>query len=67
MLGTRGKRSEPETGDAEQNTTPSKNDDHNQASKKDIKRTQKLVTELDEKINGLNSTLENVTEQLAKL
>ena len=61
MTGTRGRKIE---GDGSENGDSGDSEGHQQASKKDIKRTQRMVNELEEKIQSLNGTLDNLTTKL---
>ena len=64
MTGTRGKKpEEPETGSSDNE----KEERPQQASKKDIKRTQHMVHELEEKIQGLNGVICNLTDKLGSV
>ena len=61
MTGARGKRGEVGLGEEDPSKTPEAS---RQASKKDIRHTQQLVADLEDKIGSLNSTLGNLTEKL---
>ena len=64
MTGSRGRKNEP-TPDENNAESPQKSQEGNQtASKRDIRRTQTMVTELEDKIEGLNDTLGNLTRKL---
>ena len=60
MTGARGRKRDFKSENGDDNPTESPQ----QASKKDIRRTQSMVQELEEKITGLNSTLGNLTTKL---
>ena len=66
MTGKRGKKPEgPEVGSSD--TEPNDGADNaQQASKKDIKRTQHLVGELEKKLQGLNDAIGNLTTKLGQ-
>ena len=64
MASQRGRRPGP---DVPENATPEKSDKGNssqQASKKDVRKTQQMVSDLEDKIRDLNDTLDNVTTKL---
>ena len=64
MTGTRGKRTgEPDPDKGSQSGNKS-GDGHQQASKKDIRRTQHMVRDLEDRIGNLNDTLDNLGAKL---
>ena len=64
MTGRRGKKNEHPDKNENGFDTDDDSDKGQQASKKEVRRTQKLVTDLEGKIEDLNETLDNLTEKL---
>ena len=66
MTGKRGKKNEPDDSDKTDTEEPTTPGGSQQASKKDIRRTQQMVNALEEKIQDLNGTLDNLTTKLGQ-
>ena len=64
MTGSCGKKGESASEDNTEDDAHRGREGNQAASKKDIRKTQSMVTELEEKIGGLNDTLENLTQKL---
>ena len=64
MTGTRGKKLETSGSGNELLDEHDDKEPFQQASKRDVKRTQQLVQTLEDKIQGLNGTLTNITQKL---
>ena len=66
MTGARGRKADGSVGDNKNDDLTKTPDGLQQASKKEVKRTQQMVIDLEDKIENLNGTLDNLTEKLQR-